>query len=121
MTMLHSPFGWRSWIISAAMVCLLVVAGTFSGVAFALRAEDDAKLLKDAQGAFQPLPKDAATKEHPLTAERVSLGRKLFFDPRISVDGTGSCVHCHQPSLYGADGLPRSRGVRDQEAPRNAP
>ncbi len=45
----------------------------------------------------------------------------LFFDPRISVDGTGSCLHCHQPALYGADGLPKSIGVQDKHLPRNAP
>jgi cytochrome c peroxidase len=88
---------------------------------FAGENENTEALAKDALKNFQPLPKDAATREHPLTPERVSLGRKLFFDPRISVDGTGSCVHCHQPSLYGADGLPKSRGVHDQQAPRNAP
>lgn len=63
-----------------------------------------------------PLPKDMATPEFPITPERVDLGRKLFFDPRISVDGTVSCSRCHQPSLYGTDGLPKPR-----DAPRNAP
>jgi cytochrome c peroxidase len=84
-------------------------------------AEDDVKLLKDAKASFEPLPKDMATTEFPVTPERVALGRMLFFDPRISVDGTGSCMKCHQPSLYGTDALPKSRGVRDQEVPRNAP
>jgi cytochrome c peroxidase len=62
-----------------------------------------------------------ATAEFPLTPERVSLGRALLFDPRISVDGIGSCVHCHQPALCATDGLPKSIGVRNQMAPRNAP
>jgi cytochrome c peroxidase len=45
----------------------------------------------------------------------------LFFDPRISVDGTVSCSRCHLPALYATDGLPRSVGVHDQPLPRNAP
>jgi cytochrome c peroxidase len=62
-----------------------------------------------------------ATPEFPITPSRVELGRKLFFDPRISVDGTVSCARCHQPALYGTDGLPKPRGAHDTLNPRNAP
>src|SRR5712672_471171 len=78
-------------------------------------------LLNDARSNFEPLPKDMATPEFPITPSRVELGRKLFFDPRISVDGTVSCVRCHQPALYGTDGLPKARGALDTLNPRNAP
>jgi cytochrome c peroxidase len=61
-------------------------------------ANDDA-LLSQVKGIFKPLPKDMATSEFPITPERVDLGRNLFFDPRISVDGTVSCARCHQPAL----------------------
>jgi cytochrome c peroxidase len=81
----------------------------------------DAALVDEARKSLKPLPKDAATGEFPVSTDRVNLGRMLFFDPRISVDGTGSCMHCHQPALYGADALPKSRGVHDQLAARNAP
>ncbi len=83
--------------------------------------EGDAALLKDAQSVFSPLPKDMATAKYPFTPELVSLGRKLFFDPRVSVDGTVSCSRCHQPALYGIDSLPKSRGAHDNLLPRNAP
>src|SRR5262249_23850242 len=82
---------------------------------------DDGPLLQDAQGIFKPLPKDMATPEFPITPERVSLGRKLFFDPRISVDGTVSCARCHQAALYATDGLAKSHGAQDKLLPRNAP
>ena len=62
-----------------------------------------------------------ATPEFPITPSRVELGRKLFFDPRISVDGTTSCVRCHLPALYGTDGLPKARGAHDTLNPRNVP
>jgi cytochrome c peroxidase len=102
--------------VAAACVFTVIIPLTFADP-----AAEDAKLVQDANENFQPLPKDAANREFPVTPDRVRLGRMLFFDPRISIDGTGSCLHCHQPALYGADALPKSRGVRDQEAPRNAP
>ena len=84
-------------------------------------APDDQALLKQAQGLFKPLPASMATSEFPVTPERVRLGRMLFFDPRISLDGTVSCSKCHQPGLYGTDALGKPIGVKDRENPRNAP
>jgi cytochrome c peroxidase len=83
--------------------------------------ENDTRLLKDAQGIFEPLPQEMATWKSPVTPERVELGRKLFFDPRISDDGTVSCARCHQPALYGTDGLAQSLGVHSKLNPRNSP
>src|SRR4029077_18395683 len=57
----------------------------------------------------------------PVTPERVQLGRKLFFEPRVSADGTESCSRCHLPALYATDGLAKSVGVHGQVVPRNAP
>ena len=82
---------------------------------------EDRALLKQAQALFKPLPADMATAEFPITPQRVELGRKLFFDPRISLDGTVSCSRCHQPALYGSDALAKPIGVKDRENPRNAP
>jgi cytochrome c peroxidase len=84
-------------------------------------ADGDADLLKQAQEIFAPLPKDMATPQFPITPERVALGRKLYFDSRVSADGTASCARCHQPALYGTDGLSKSRGAHDKASPRNAP
>jgi cytochrome c peroxidase len=84
-------------------------------------APDDQALLKQAQGLFKPLPASMTTSEFPVTPERVRLGRMLFFDPRISLDGTVSCSKCHQPGLYGTDALGKPIGVKDRENPRNAP
>ncbi len=80
--------------------------------------EDD--LLDEAQGHFKPLPKDIATAEFPVPPDRVKLGCMLFFDPRISVNGTVSCARCHLPSLYATDGLAKSHAVFDKLLPRNA-
>ena len=77
-------------------------------------------LLSDAQKVFEPVP-PAATKNAPGDNPVIELGRKLFFDPRISVDGTVSCSRCHQPALYAIDGLTVSHGAHDKLLARNAP
>ncbi|CAL1241411.1 cytochrome-c peroxidase [Candidatus Methylocalor cossyra] len=90
--------------------------------AFAAHSQEaDKALLEKARQHFQPLPKDMGTEAHPTLPARVALGRKLFFDPRLSLDGTVSCATCHRPGLYGTDALPRSVGVERRPNARNAP
>lgn len=84
-------------------------------------AGDDDALIKDAQAIFKPLPKSMATADRPITPALVELGRMLYFDPRMSVDGTASCARCHQPALYGTDALAKSHGHHDKINLRNAP
>jgi len=61
--------------------------------------------------------------ENPPTAAKVALGRKLYFDTRISTDGTVACVTCHDPRHGFADGRgkPTSAGVGGALGTRNAP
>ena len=59
-----------------------------------------------------PLPADSSNA----VAENLhaaALGRKLFFDTRLSANGTVSCATCHQPERYFTDGRARARGVAD--------
>lgn len=77
--------------------------------------------MAKARELFKPLPQDMATGEFPATPNRIALGRKLFFDPRLSLDGTVSCATCHRPALYGTDALPKSIGVEHRLNARNAP
>ena len=63
-----------------------------------------------------PFPEDARP-----TADRVELGRRLFFDKGLSVDSTVSCGTCHRPELAFTDGLTKSVGHAGQTTPRNAP
>ena len=79
-----------------------------------------ARLLRDAQANFQPLPAIMAATD-PATAARKDLGWHLFFEPRVSIDGTVSCSHCHQPDRQAADGLAKAIGVFGRENARNAP
>lgn len=78
-------------------------------------------LRQQALEAFKPLPAIATSPDNPITTEKVALGRVLYFETRVSADGTVSCARCHQPTLYGTDGLAKPIGVHDRENPRNAP
>ncbi|MGI9498611.1 MAG: cytochrome-c peroxidase [Geminicoccaceae bacterium] len=57
-----------------------------------------------------PLPDMPVPEDQPLTDERVELGKLLFFDPRLSGDGSISCADCHDPKLGWGDGGELSRG-----------
>jgi cytochrome c peroxidase len=108
----------RVWI-SFGTVALGIGLGL--GLASITRAVEDDALLKNARSIFAPLPKSMVAAGRPMTAALVELGRALYFDPRMSVDGTTSCARCHQPALYGADALAKSHGNHDRLNARNAP
>lgn len=55
------------------------------------------------------------------TPARVALGKKLFFDPRVSRDGNMSCASCHSPMFGWSDGLATSRGFEGQLLERASP
>ncbi|MGQ9590750.1 MAG: cytochrome-c peroxidase [Planctomycetota bacterium] len=59
--------------------------------------------------------------DNALTSERVALGRKLFFDPRLSADGTVACATCHDVTRGFTDQRPTSEGIGGQLGRRNAP
>ncbi len=63
-----------------------------------------------------PLPAD-----NPPTAETIALGRKLYYDGKLSIDGTISCAFCHNPKMGFSDGQKTSLGVKAQRGGRNAP
>lgn len=73
-------------------------------------------------GDWLPLPKTApAPEDNPTTAAKVELGKKLYFDPRLSLTGTVSCNSCHNVMEGGDDGRPSSMGILGRIGPRNAP
>ncbi|MDH5258881.1 MAG: cytochrome-c peroxidase [Gammaproteobacteria bacterium] len=73
-------------------------------------------------GSFVPLPHSVPEpKDNPSTPEKVSLGKQLFFDARLSVDGTVSCNSCHDVQGNGTDSRATSVGVRGQIGGRSAP
>lgn len=69
--------------------------------------------------AAEPIQPIAAAK--PASPALVELGRKLFFDPRLSKSGFISCNSCHNLSMGGTDNIKTSIGHNWQEGPINAP
>ncbi len=63
-----------------------------------------------------PYPKD-----NKPNAERVELGKKLFFDPRLSGDGNMACATCHSPLFGWSDGLPTALGFKSKVLGRASP
>lgn len=67
------------------------------------------------------LPPVPWPKDNPYTAKKAELGRLLFFDKRLSSDGTVSCASCHSVPFGFADPDSVSLGVRGRKGTRNAP
>jgi len=63
-----------------------------------------------------PVPED-----NPQTAEKVELGKKLYFDPALSKSGNFSCNSCHNLGTWGVDNQQFSIGHKWQRGGRNAP
>ena len=59
--------------------------------------------------------------DNPLSLEKITLGKQLFFDKRLSLDNTVACVSCHNPLFGFTDGQPVSTGSRGQRGRRSAP
>ena len=66
-----------------------------------------------------PTPPHPADNEP--TGPRIELGKKLFFDPRLSGDGNMSCASCHNPLFGWSDGQPTGRGSKSMVLGRASP
>jgi cytochrome c peroxidase len=67
------------------------------------------------------LPPVPTPADNPPTEETIALGRRLYYDPALSLDGTISCASCHAPQLGFADNVAFSKGVGGKLGGRNAP
>src|SRR6202163_2483880 len=72
-------------------------------------------------GAPVEMTRAAIPADNPQTPDKISLGQRLFFDRRLSVDGTVSCSTCHDPALAFTDRKRTSVGVKGGVGQRNAP
>ncbi len=82
----------------------------------------EANLLEFVANPPLGLPVVPVPKDNPITAEKVTLGRKLFFDRRLSINNTFSCAICHIPEQgFTNNELETSVGVEGRTGKRNAP
>ncbi len=79
-------------------------------------------LMDRAKELFKPIPaKPPAIADNPVTAEKVALGKMLYFEPRLSSSQLISCNTCHNLGMGGDDNLETSLGHGWAKGPRNAP
>lgn len=90
----------------------VIAISSFLGVARAENYELDVPL---------GLPAMDIPKDNPLTAEKIELGKQLYFDSRLSSDNTVSCASCHDPKKGWSNGDRFASGVRGQKGGRNSP
>jgi len=102
----------RPLFLLLPFVVLLLAAGCAKKEA----AVDSAKLA-----FFTPLPGDTPVEATGPAAERIALGRMLYYETRLSKNQQISCNTCHDLAKYGVDGEPTSEGHKAQRGDRNAP
>lgn len=96
---------------------LFLLAASFSAPAFSQEA-----LMKEAQGVFKPIPlAPPQISGNPATADKIELGKMLYFDTRLSESHAISCNSCHVVGMGGVDEQEKSIGHHWQRGGRNAP
>ncbi len=98
---------------------LLALFALMFGIEYSADASDEP--FEAARARFSPLPETLAGPDDSMSPALITLGRKLFFDKRLSTDGTVSCETCHLPGLHATDGRSRAIGVENRLNLRNAP
>ncbi|MCB1230401.1 MAG: c-type cytochrome [Verrucomicrobiae bacterium] len=84
-------------------------------------AQAEVQVNRAMLGMFQPLPETADSATNPANDAKIDLGRKLYYDTRLSKDRTVSCNTCHDLASFGDDGAPVSTGIHKQQGGRSAP
>jgi len=113
---------------------LLLALGAAALISAAQTSQDVGKAPPIPEAGWLGLPRSlqqvgvpiAATRaaipaDNPQTPDKVELGKKLFFDGRLSADGTVACSTCHDPARAFTDGRPVSIGIKGRAGQRNAP
>jgi cytochrome c peroxidase len=119
----HAPHDsklMKDRIVTFITTSLLLVVSTaaFAGPAL---VKGEQVPLPVAADKVHTLPKMPEVADNPTTTAKVELGKALFFDPRLSANGTISCASCHNPSLGWSDGLKTGVGINGSILGRATP
>lgn len=91
-------------------------------VALTERSGESADLLHWLQNPPLGLPPVPQPKDNPATAEKIQLGRKLFYDRRLSLNNTFSCAMCHVPEQgFTSNEMATAVGIEGRTVKRNTP
>jgi cytochrome c peroxidase len=98
--------------LALGLAAFLIDSGSIATIAVAPGVSDPPLGLD----LYRPIPPD-----NPLTLDKITLGRRLFRDRRLSRDGTIACATCHDPSRAFTDGRIVAVGVGGRAGRRNVP
>jgi len=96
---------------------VLIAAGVLLPAVLLLAAEKQTKPPREPLGM---LPITWPT-DNPWSADKEQLGRFLYFDKRLSADGSVACATCHDPKFAFTDGAAVSTGIKGQKGGRSSP
>jgi len=99
----------------------LVAAGAGTQAATATPPVTETEAYGVGPQPLGPLPAVVAPPANPQSQDKITLGKMLYFDPRLSKDGTVSCATCHDPAHGWSDAGPTSKGINGQLGGRRAP
>lgn len=110
----------KKYLLPAGLMLVLCTAGAVPGnnPASPITAAD---ALGVGPLPLGPLPAVTAPATNPQDNAKIYLGKQLYFDPRLSADGTVSCATCHDPKHGWSDAGPTSKGIAGQMGGRRAP
>ncbi len=102
-----------------ASAVVLLAAALACGGGGGDSGDEPSDLLAELLPAGFPAPR--VPEDNPLTAEKVALGRHLFYDERLSGNATQSCASCHRQELAFTDGKVAPSGSTGEALVRNSP
>jgi cytochrome c peroxidase len=106
---------------TALILIILFTFGSFLLLS-SCESEQEPEYLSEISSIFEPIPAEAPVPEdNPMTDEKIDLGHKLFFEPRLSRSGIISCNTCHVVGAAGVDHRDRAIGEGGRIGPRNSP
>jgi len=100
------------------VVCMLVTSVAFAAGAASQSGEGDTPFVWPIPAWMAPPP---VPEYNPMTSAKVELGRRLFYDSRLSRDGTVACASCHEQARAFTDGRALAVGINETVGIRNAP
>ena len=110
----------RDRFTSLAIAFLLSVCLSF-GLSRAMATENNLAVTTEYNWNLPEwTPKPIVPADNPMTAEKVELGRHLFYEPRLSITGEYSCASCHQQSLAFTDAKTVAIGSTNELHSRNS-